>query len=44
MVDNIIFIPGNIPSLKNSKIATSKGVFSSKTVKKFLNLKIPETK
>lgn len=31
-----IFIPGNVPSLKNSKIATSKGVFASKTVRKYL--------
>lgn len=31
-----IFIPGNCPSLKNSKIATSKGVFMSKTVRKYL--------
>lgn len=38
MVNNLIFIPYNTPSLKNSKIKTSKGVFSSKTVKKYLNL------
>lgn len=31
-----IFIPGNVPSSKNSKIATSKGVFSSKTVSRYL--------
>jgi DNA-directed RNA polymerase subunit N (RpoN/RPB10) len=31
-----IFIEGNTPSLKNSKIATSRGVFPSKTVKKYL--------
>lgn len=31
-----IFIPGNVPSLKNSKIATSRGVFASKTVAKYL--------
>lgn len=31
-----IFIPYNIPSSKNSKIATSKGVFHSKAVGKFL--------
>jgi len=31
-----IFIPGNVPSLKNSKIATKKGVFPSKTVVKYL--------
>jgi hypothetical protein len=34
--DNIIFIPGNIPSLKNSKVKTSRGIFSSPTVNKFL--------
>ena len=34
----MIFIPFNTPSLKNSKIKTSKGIFSSKTVKKYLNL------
>lgn len=33
----MIFIPYNTPSLKNSKIKTSKGVFSSKKVKKYLN-------
>ena len=33
----MIFIPYNTPSLKNSKIKTSKGIFSSKTVKKYLN-------
>lgn len=38
MVDNIIFIPGNCPSLKNSKVKTSKGIFSSITVKKYLSL------
>lgn len=32
----IKFIPGNIPSLKNSKIKTSRGIFPSKTVKKYL--------
>ena len=31
-----IFIKGNVPSLKNSKVATSKGVFMSKTVRKYL--------
>lgn len=31
-----IFIPFNVPSLKNSKVATSRGVFPSKTVKKYL--------
>jgi len=32
----MVFIKGNIPSSKNSKVATSKGVFHSKTVGKFL--------
>lgn len=32
----IIFIAGNIPSLKNSKVKTSRGIFPSKTVTKFL--------
>ena len=31
-----IFIPGNVPSLKNSKVATSRGVFASKTVCHYL--------
>ena len=31
-----VFIKGSIPSSKNSKVATSKGVFHSKTVGKFL--------
>lgn len=31
-----IWIPGNCPSSKNSKIATSRGVFHSKTVSKYL--------
>jgi hypothetical protein len=38
MINDLIFIPFNTPSLKNSKIKTSRGVFSSKTVKKYLNL------
>ncbi len=33
---NEIFIPYNTPSSKNSKIATSKGIFHSKTVTKYL--------
>ena len=33
------FISGNVPSLKNSKVATSKGVFHSKTVGKYLQSK-----
>ena len=28
----MIFIPGNVPSLKNSKVKTSRGIFSSPTV------------
>lgn len=32
----VIKLIGNVPSLKNSKIKTSKGIFSSKTVKKYL--------
>ena len=32
----IIFIPENVPSLKNSKIATTKGVFMSKTCRRYL--------
>ena len=31
-----IFIQFNVPSLKNSKVATGKGVFHSKTVRKYL--------
>jgi len=31
-----IFIAGNVPSSKNSKVATSKGVFHSKTVRGYL--------
>lgn len=30
------YIPGNVPSLKNSKIKTSRGIFPSKTVMKYL--------
>ena len=33
---DMVFIKGNIPSSKNSKVATSKGVFHSKTVTKWL--------
>ena len=32
----MIFVPFNTPSLKNSKVKTSKGIFHSKTVKKYL--------
>ena len=35
-VVDMMFIPGNIPSLKNSKVKTSRGIFSSPTVSKFL--------
>lgn len=38
MVENMIFIPHSVPSLKNSKVKTARGVFSSKTVKKYLGL------
>lgn len=34
----MIFIKGNVPSLKNSKVKTSRGIFSSPTVKKWLRL------
>ena len=38
MVNNeLIFIPGNVPSSKNSRINTAKGSFASKTVKSYLN-------
>ena len=30
------FIPGNTPSLKNSKVKTQKGIFMSKTCKNYL--------
>ena len=33
---DMIFIPGNIPSLKNSKVKTSTGIFHSPTVSKFI--------
>lgn len=32
----MIFIPGNVPSSKNSKIKTKGGIFHSKTVQKYL--------
>lgn len=31
-----VFIPGNVPSSKNSKIKTAKGIFHSKTVRRYL--------
>ena len=36
MDQKMVFISGSIPSSKNSKVATSKGVFHSKAVGKFL--------
>ena len=32
----MIWIPGNVPSLKNSKVKTARGVFSSPTVNKYI--------
>lgn len=37
MVNNLIFIPGNVPSSKNSRINTKHGSFASKIVKTYLN-------
>jgi len=37
MHDNLIFIPFNVPSSKNSRINTTNGSFASKTVKSYLN-------
>jgi len=34
--EHYLFIEGNVPSLKNSKIKTSKGIFSSQTVVKYI--------
>lgn len=36
--NDLIFIPYNVPSLKNSKVKTSRGIFSSATVNKYLRL------
>ena len=36
MYSDEIFIPGSTPSLKNSKVKTSKGIFMSKTCKNYL--------
>ena len=36
MYSDEIFIPFNVPSLKNSKVKTSKGVFMSKTCRNYL--------
>lgn len=33
---DMIFIPGNSPSLKNSKVKTSRGIFSSPTVNRYI--------
>lgn len=38
MEQQMVFISGNIPSSKNSKVATSRGVFHSKTVSKWLRM------
>lgn len=35
-MEQIIFLPLNVPSLKNSKIKTARGIFPSKTVKRYL--------
>jgi hypothetical protein len=32
----MIFIPGSVPSLKNSKVKTKRGIFSSPTVNKYI--------
>jgi hypothetical protein len=32
----MIWIPGNVPSLKNSKVKTKRGIFSSPTVNKYI--------
>lgn len=32
----MIFIPGSVPSLKNSKVKTSRGIFHSPTVSKYI--------
>jgi Holliday junction resolvase RusA-like endonuclease len=37
MENNMIFIKGNVPSSKNSRINTKHGSFASKTVKNYLN-------
>lgn len=34
--EDAVFIPHNVPSSKNSKVKTKKGVFNSKTVSKYL--------
>lgn len=43
MVNKTLWLEGNVPSLKNSKVATARGVFRSKTVNKYLqNLGVKE--
>ena len=32
----MIFIPGNVPSLKNSKVKTGRGIFHSPTVGRYI--------
>ena len=32
----MIFIPGNVPSLKNSKVKTARGIFSSPAVNRYI--------
>ena len=34
--EEFLFIGGNVPSLKNAKIKTARGIFSSKTVQNYL--------
>src|SRR3970040_2465601 len=34
--NQMIWIPGSVPSLKNSKVKTQRGIFSSPTVNKYL--------
>jgi hypothetical protein len=34
--EDFLFIQGNVPSLKNAKIKTTRGIFSSKTVQNYL--------
>ena len=36
MSEKEYFVAGNVPSLKNSKVKTSKGIFMSKTCKNYL--------
>jgi hypothetical protein len=36
MREKMIWIPNNVPSLKNSKVKTKRGIFSSPTVSKYI--------